>query len=148
MNDVGHAPLPGDVLLHQYLQPNNITMYRLAKAMNLPQITVSGIIRGKRRITTSLAYHLAYVLGTSPEYWLELQMNYDIENYDKFDESGLTVLIDNTVGEPKYPLTPVSFMFNLMASVPPICFPLPRIVLLRIFCAGACPCVCPLGVAE
>lgn len=72
MNDVGHAPLPGDVLLHQYLQPNNITMYRLAKAMNLPQITVSGIIRGKRRITTSLAYHLAYVLGTSPEYWLEL----------------------------------------------------------------------------
>ena len=83
MNDVGHAPLPGDVLLHQYLQPNNI----------------SGIIRGKRRITTSLAYHLAYVLGTSPEYWLELQMNYDIENYDKFDESGLTVLIDNTVGD-------------------------------------------------
>lgn len=99
MNDVGHAPLPGDVLLHQYLQPNNITMYRLAKAMNLPQTTISGIIRGKRRITTSLAYHLAYVLGTSPEYWLELQMHYDIENYDKFNESGLTVLIDNTVGD-------------------------------------------------
>ncbi len=99
MNDVGHAPLPGDVLLHQYLQPNNITMYRLAKAMNLPQTTISGIIRGKRRITTSLAYHLAYVLGTSPEYWLELQMHFDIENYDKFNESGLTVLIDNTVGD-------------------------------------------------
>ena len=80
MNDVGHAPLPGDVLLHQYLQPNNITMYRLAKAMNLPQTTISG-------------------LGTPPEYWLELQMNYDIENYDKFNESGLTVLIDNTVGD-------------------------------------------------
>lgn len=99
MNDVGHAPLPGDVLLHQYLQPNNITMYRLAKAMNLPQTTISGLIHGKRRITTSLAYHLAYVLGTPPEYWLELQMNYDIENYDKFNESGLTVLIDNTVGD-------------------------------------------------
>lgn len=67
--------------------------------MNLPQITVSGIIRGKRRITTGLAYQLAYVLGTPPEYWLELQMNYDIENYDKFDESGLTVLVDNTVGD-------------------------------------------------
>lgn len=93
MNDVGHAPLPGDVLLHQYLQPNNITMYRLAKAMNLPQTTISGIIRGKRRITTSLAYHLAYVLDTSPEYWLELQMNYDIEHFDRFDASGLTVLI-------------------------------------------------------
>ena len=50
MNDVGHAPLPGDVLLHQYLQPNNITMYRLAKAMNLPQTTISGLIHGKRRI--------------------------------------------------------------------------------------------------
>ena len=99
MNDVGHAPLPGDVLLHQYLQPNNLTMYRLAKAMNLPQTTISGLIHGKRRITTSLAYHLAYVLGTSPEYRLELQMNYDIENYDKFNESGLTVLIDNTVGD-------------------------------------------------
>ena len=99
MNDVGHAPLPADVLLHQYLQPNNITMYRLAKAMNLPQTTISGLIHGKRRITTSLAYQLAYVLGTSPEYWLELQMHYDIENYDKFDESGLTVLIDNTVGD-------------------------------------------------
>lgn len=93
MNDVGHAPLPGDVLLHQYLQPNNITMYRLAKAMNLPQTTISGLIRGKRRITTGLAYHLAYVLGTPPEYWLELQMNYDIEHFDRFDASGLTVLI-------------------------------------------------------
>ena len=59
--------------------------------MNLPQTTISGLIHGKRRITTSLAYQLAYVLGTSPEYWLELQMHYDIENYDKFDESGLTV---------------------------------------------------------
>lgn len=67
--------------------------------MNLPQTTISGLIHGKRRITTSLAYQLAYVLGTSPEYWLELQMHYDIENYDKFDESGLTVLIDNTVGD-------------------------------------------------
>ena len=74
-------------------------MYRLAKAMNLPQTTISGLIHGKRRITTSLAYQLAYVLGTSPEYWLELQMHYDIENYDKFNESGLTVLIDNTVGD-------------------------------------------------
>ena len=64
-----------------------------------PQTTISGLIHGKRRITTSLAYHLAYVLGTPPEYWLELQMHYDIENYDKFDESGLTVLIDNTVGD-------------------------------------------------
>ena len=85
MNDVGHAPLPGDVLLHQYLQPNNITMYRLAKAMNLPQTTISGLIHGKRRITTSLAYHLAYVLDTSPEYWLELLYESDYIEASSFD---------------------------------------------------------------
>ena len=48
MNDVGHAPLPGDVLLHQYLQPNNITMYRLAKAMNLPQTTIRSVVVRER----------------------------------------------------------------------------------------------------
>ena len=91
MNDVGHAPLPGDVLLHQYLQPNNITIKPSGESHEPATNHHQWPDTGKDASPQASAYQLAYVLGTSPEYWLELQMNYDIENYDKFDESGLTV---------------------------------------------------------
>lgn len=92
MSNVGHAPLPGEVLLHEFLEPNDITMYRLAKAMNVPQTYINHIVTGKKRITVASACKLAYVLGTTPEYWLELQLHYDVDHFE-LDENGLTTLL-------------------------------------------------------
>ena len=92
MSNDDHTQLPGTILMNKFLKPNNITMYRLAKAMNVPQTYVNYIVTGKKRITVPTAFQLAYVLGTTPEYWLELQLRYDVEHFE-FKKDGLTVLL-------------------------------------------------------
>nr|WP_204314822.1 HigA family addiction module antitoxin [Bifidobacterium aerophilum] len=73
---------PGEVLQTRFLTPNHITKYRLAQAMNVPPYGIGEIIQGKRRITLPMAIRLAYVLGTTPEYWLDLQRDYDLKHFD------------------------------------------------------------------
>jgi len=70
---------PGEILLEEFLQPLNITAYRLAKDTNIPQTRISQIIKGKRRITADTALRLASYLGTTAKFWLGLQDDFDIE---------------------------------------------------------------------
>lgn len=70
---------PGEVLQEEFLVPLQITAYRLAKAIGIPQTRVSEILKGKRRITADTALRLSYYFGNSPKFWLGLQDDYDIE---------------------------------------------------------------------
>src|SRR4030043_325082 len=70
---------PGEVLFEEFLQPLNITAYRLAKETNIPQTRISEIIKGKRRITADTALRLSKYFGNSPQFWLGLQNDYDLE---------------------------------------------------------------------
>jgi len=70
---------PGEILLEEFLKPMNITAYKLAKDIKIPQTRISQIIKGKRRITTDTALRLAKYFGTSVQFWLGLQNDYDIE---------------------------------------------------------------------
>jgi antitoxin HigA-1 len=70
---------PGEILLEEFLKPFNITAYRLAKELSLPQTRISEIINGRRRITADTALRLSQYFGTSPKFWLGLQDDYDIE---------------------------------------------------------------------
>jgi antitoxin HigA-1 len=70
---------PGEVLQEEFLKPFNITAYRLAKELSLPQTRISEIINGRRRITADTALRLSQYFGTSPKFWLGLQDDYDIE---------------------------------------------------------------------
>jgi antitoxin HigA-1 len=70
---------PGEVLVEEFLKPFNITAYRLAKELSLPQTRISEIINGRRRITADTALRLSQYFGTSPKFWLGLQDDYDIE---------------------------------------------------------------------
>ncbi|KFI91260.1 helix-turn-helix motif protein [Bifidobacterium saguini DSM 23967] len=83
------ARMPGDILLHDWLEPNRISMYRLAKAMRVPQVFVSDLVHGNKRITTQAAFKLAKTLGNTPEYWLDLQTRWDVANYDADNVSEL-----------------------------------------------------------
>ena len=67
---------PGDVLTEEFLKPLGISQYRLAKAIGKPQSAISDIVRGKRRITAEMAYLLSEALGTTPEFWLNLEKTY------------------------------------------------------------------------
>lgn len=70
---------PGEILLHEFLEPLEISAYRLAKDLRIPQTRVSQIIHGKRRVTADTALRLAKYFGNSPKFWLGLQDDYDIE---------------------------------------------------------------------
>ena len=70
---------PGEILKEEFLEPLNISAYRLAKETNLDQNRISEIIHQKRRITADTALRLAKFFGNTPQFWLGLQNDYDIE---------------------------------------------------------------------
>lgn len=70
---------PGEILLQEFLIPFNITAYKLAKDVEIPQTRVSQIIKGNRRITADTALRLSKYFGNSAKFWLGLQDDFDIE---------------------------------------------------------------------
>jgi len=70
---------PGEVLSKEFLVPFNITAYKLAKDIEIPQTRVSEIIKGNRRITADTALRLSKYFGNSAKFWLGLQDDFDIE---------------------------------------------------------------------
>ena len=70
---------PGEILEEEFLKALKITAYRLAKETKMPQTRISEIIRKKRRITAGTALRLAKFFGNSPQFWLGLQNDYDLE---------------------------------------------------------------------
>jgi len=70
---------PGEILQNEFLVPLGITPYKLAKDTNMTQTRVSEIIKGERSITCNTALKLARYFNTSPEFWIGLQNDYDME---------------------------------------------------------------------
>jgi antitoxin HigA-1 len=70
---------PGEILLEEFLQPMGITQYQLSKAINVPQIRISEIVRGKRAISADTALRLGRFFGIEPQFWMNLQSRYDLE---------------------------------------------------------------------
>ena len=70
---------PGEILLEEFMIPLEITAYKLAKDIDVPQTRISEIIKEKRRITADTALRLSNYFGNSAKFWLGLQDDYDIE---------------------------------------------------------------------
>ncbi|MGB9080837.1 MAG: HigA family addiction module antitoxin [Desulfuromonadaceae bacterium] len=70
---------PGEILLEDFLKPLNITRYRLAKSIGVPQRRIDEVCSGKRAITAETALRLARFFGTDAQSWLNLQTHYDLE---------------------------------------------------------------------
>ena len=70
---------PGEVLFEEFLLPLNISAYRLAKDVEIPQTRISEIIKGNRRITADTALRFSKYFGNSAKFWLGLQDDFDIE---------------------------------------------------------------------
>ena len=70
---------PGKVLLQQYLEPQNISQNKLARAIKVPPRRINEIIHEKRGISTDTAVRLAIYFGGSASYWMHLQAEFDIE---------------------------------------------------------------------
>jgi addiction module HigA family antidote len=70
---------PGEVLLKEFLEPLEITAYKLSKDIRIPQTRLSEIIKGNRRITADTALRLSAYFGNSAKFWLGLQDDYELE---------------------------------------------------------------------
>ncbi len=70
---------PGEILFEEFLQPLNISAYKLAKDIEIPQTRISEIIKANRRITADTALRLSKYFGNTAKFWLGLQDDYDIE---------------------------------------------------------------------
>ncbi len=69
----------GEVLLEEFLIPFEISAYKLAKDIGIPQTRVSEILKGNRRITADTALRLSKYFGNSSKFWLGLQNDFDLE---------------------------------------------------------------------
>jgi addiction module HigA family antidote len=70
---------PGDVLREEFLKPLGISAYRLSMDIAVPQTRISEILKGNRSITADTALRLSKYFGNSPNFWLGLQNDFDIE---------------------------------------------------------------------
>lgn len=70
-------PHPGEILQEEFLVPLEISQYRLAKAIDVPQTRIGEIVAGRRSITADTALRLAKFFGTSESFWMNLQFGYD-----------------------------------------------------------------------
>jgi addiction module HigA family antidote len=74
---------PGEILLEEFLNPMGISQNRLARAMDVPPRRINEIVHGKRAITADTAIRLARALGTSEQFWMGLQADFDLEEARK-----------------------------------------------------------------
>jgi len=70
---------PGEILLHDFLEPLGLSQSALADALGVTPIRVSQIVRGQRAVTADTALRLSRYFSTRPGWWLDLQTHYDLE---------------------------------------------------------------------
>jgi len=86
---------PGEILKEEFLIPLDVSMYRLAKDIDVSAIRISEIVKGNRAITADTALRLGKYFNNSPEFWLNLQLHYDLAK----EEQILRPVLDTKVKE-------------------------------------------------
>jgi addiction module HigA family antidote len=79
MNKPLSLPTPGEILATEFLEPMGLTQYRLAQAIHVPQTRIAAIEKHGRSRTADTALRLARFFGTSVEFWMNLQSQYDAD---------------------------------------------------------------------
>ena len=80
MNKKKLSPVhPGEVLREEFLKPMGISQNRLAVDLRVPARRINEIVLGKRRLSPDTALRLARYFGMSPQFWLGLQLDYDLD---------------------------------------------------------------------
>jgi addiction module HigA family antidote len=74
-----HPVHPGEVLLEEFLKPMQLSQNRLALDIGVHPRRINEIVLGKRSITADTALRLARYFGTSPQFWLGLQADYELD---------------------------------------------------------------------
>lgn len=70
---------PGEILEEEFLKPMGLSQNRLARGLGVPPRRINEIVHGRRRITADTALRLGKYFSMSPEFWLGLQMDYELD---------------------------------------------------------------------
>ena len=70
---------PGEILQEEFLDPMGLSQNRVALAMRVPARRINEIVHGKRRVTADTALRLGRFFGMSAQFWMNLQMRYDLD---------------------------------------------------------------------
>ena len=81
---------PGEMLREEFLLPMNLTQKQLADSIQVPYQRINEIVSGKRGVTPSTALRLAKYFGTSPDFWLNLQIKFDLYSAQQKEKDVLT----------------------------------------------------------
>lgn len=73
---------PGQILLLEYLEPLGVSQAEFARHLGVPIQRINELIRGKRGVTPETAWLLSASLGTTPEFWMNLQVGYELTSVD------------------------------------------------------------------
>ena len=84
---------PGEILQEEFLIPMGISAYKLSKSIGVQQTRISLILKGERGITADTAMRLSKYFGTTPEFWMDLQREYDLRKV----KSEIKEIIDNII---------------------------------------------------
>ncbi len=71
---------PGEILLHEFIVPHNVTQVALARRIGVPVQRINEIVRAKRGITPETAWLFSKAFRTTPLFWMNLQNNFDLAN--------------------------------------------------------------------
>jgi addiction module HigA family antidote len=82
MKKTNYPPIhPGEILLEEFLNPMELSQYRLAKDINVPARRINEIVHGNRAITADTALRLAKYFGMTEQFWMNLQTRFDLETH-------------------------------------------------------------------
>jgi addiction module HigA family antidote len=70
---------PGEILLKEFMEPLGISQNRLARDLDVPVTRIGDIVHGRRGITADTALRLGFYFGTSAEFWMNLQVRYELK---------------------------------------------------------------------
>lgn len=92
---------PGEILRYEYLEPLNMTQQQLADTIGVTRVRINEIIVGKRSVTPDTAFRLAKYFNTTPNFWINLQINVDmwdtLQSY-KNDYEKINAMVANNDG--------------------------------------------------
>lgn len=83
----GMRPIhPGEILREEFLEPLDMSVNALAKGLRVDATRMNEIVRERRRVTADTAFRLAQYFGTTPEFWMNLQRDYDLKTFAASDD--------------------------------------------------------------
>lgn len=84
---------PGEILREEFMEPLKISSYKLAHTIGTSQTAIGEILNGRREISVAMAYKLSKAFRTTPDFWLNLQRDYDILRFDESSIGNITPLV-------------------------------------------------------